>query len=111
MVGPPIGAYTGMPTDTVDVAAGFPVDAPIEAAGEVVPFMLPGGPVVELLHRGSYADMGESYDRVLRWVGAHGAVPGELMWESYLTEPDVAHPEAAQTLICWPVIAPKQNPA
>ena len=35
--GPPFGKYYGMPTDTVDVEAGFPVSAPIRPSGDVVP--------------------------------------------------------------------------
>ena len=42
VVGPPVGIYFGMPSDTVDVAAGFPVDAPIETDGAVVAHTLPG---------------------------------------------------------------------
>ncbi|WP_426625270.1 GyrI-like domain-containing protein [Leifsonia sp. McL0607] len=55
--GPPFGKYDSMPTDTVDVEAGFPVFAPIAAAGDVVPGTLPGGRVVEATHIGPYDTM------------------------------------------------------
>lgn len=104
IVGPPFGIYFGMPTDTVDVAAGFPVDAPIEAADAVTPYQLPGGEAVELLHLGPYDAMGESYDRLLAWMGKHHLTAAQVMWESYLNEPQSDHPEATQTLITWPVV-------
>ena len=104
IVGPPFGVYFGMPTDTVDVAAGFPVDAPIAAADGVTPYRLPGGDAVELLHHGPYDAMSESYDRLLAWMGEHELTAAQVMWESYLNEPQAEHPQATRTLLTWPVV-------
>jgi len=103
VVGPPFGIYFGMPTDVVDVAAGFPIDGPIAASGGVTPYRLPGGRVVEFLHVGSYDSMRDSYAAIYAWMGEQGLAPASLMWESYLTEPDPARPEETRTLISWPV--------
>lgn len=53
-----------MPTDTVDVVAGFPIDAPSEAADGTEPFKLPGGQAVEMLHVGSYESLGAGYQKI-----------------------------------------------
>ncbi|MET3368384.1 UNVERIFIED_CONTAM: hypothetical protein ABIE34_001624 [Jeotgalibacillus campisalis] len=42
LMGPPFAMYHGMPTDTVDVEAGFPVTPDFSAAGDVVNGRLPG---------------------------------------------------------------------
>lgn len=103
IAGPPVGVYFGMPTDTVDVGAGFPTDRPITDADGVTGIVVPGGRAVQVLHVGSYDTMEATYDRLMAWVGAEQLTPGPLMWEAYLTEPDPAAPEATQTLIVWPL--------
>lgn len=102
-VGPPVGIYFGMPSETVDVAAGFPVAAPIEPDGDVGVTRLPAGRVVEVIHRGSYDEMGRTYQRLAEWMQAHGVTPREVMWETYETEPDLADPSNMRTLITWPI--------
>lgn len=103
VVGPPFGAYFGMPTDTVDVAAGFPVDGPIAADGDVTAYTLPGGQAVELLRFGPYESLPEGYDQILTWMREEGLTPAEMMWESYLNEPQPDASETIQTMITWPV--------
>jgi effector-binding domain-containing protein len=103
MVGPPVGLYFGMPTDVVDVGAGFPTDRPVAPAEGVTPEMLPGGPTAQVLHVGTYDEMEGTYGRLTAWLKEQGLTPGPVMWETYLTEPDPDAPETAQTLIDWPL--------
>jgi effector-binding domain-containing protein len=100
--GPPFGLYHGMPSATVDVEAGFPVTAPLEPDGEVVPSTLPGGPAVEAVHVGPYDTMGETYGQVEQWMVGQRLVPGAVVWESYLSDPE-REPEPAtwRTVIHW----------
>jgi len=101
--GPPVGVYFGMPSETVDVGAGFPTDRPVTPDAGVTAETLPGGRAVQLLHVGTYDALVDSYGRLMAWVEAQGLTPGPLMWEVYLTEPDPAAPEATRTLIVWPL--------
>lgn len=105
IAGPPFAMYFGMPSDTVEIAAGFPTASlTSETAGGVVPFELPGGRAVQLLHVGSYEDLGEAYGRVTAWMGEQGLTPADAMWETYLSEPTPGgDPAANRTLITWPV--------
>ncbi|MHB1009473.1 MAG: GyrI-like domain-containing protein [Propionibacteriaceae bacterium] len=103
IVGPPVGLYFGVPTDTVDVAAGFPTDRPVTPAEGVTSETLPGGRTAQVLHVGTYDSMKATYGRLSSWLAAEGLTPGPVMWETYLTEPDPAAPETAQTLIDWPL--------
>ena len=114
--GPPIGLYRGMPTDTVDVTAGFPVpsgtpEGPLGASGagdategSVQVIHLPAGRAAQLLHVGSYDGLASSYDVLMRWMQGQGLVPSDVMWEAYRTEPTPDGDGASmQTLITWPV--------
>lgn len=103
VIGPPFAVYFDMPTDSVDIAAGFPVEAPIASEGGVSTLELPGGRAVRLVHRGSYDSLRESYDRIFSWLAAQHLVPGALMWETYLTEPMASDPTAQLTEITWPL--------
>lgn len=102
--GPPFGKYYGMPTDTVDVEAGFPVSAPITAAGDVVPGTLPAGSIAEATHVGPYDTLQQTYDELLRHIADAGMTPANVMWESYLSDP-ATQPDPAtwRTQVCWPV--------
>lgn len=105
--GPPLGVYFGMPTETIDVAAGFPTVRPVSPAAGVTTLTLPGGSAVQVLHEGTYDEMTVTYSRLMEWMAEHGLTPGAVMWESYLTEPDPDAPEATRTLIVWPITQPE----
>ncbi|CAN5160062.1 hypothetical protein BH11ACT4_BH11ACT4_07320 [soil metagenome] len=92
-----------MPTDTVDVGAGFPSATLPAPADGVTGEMLPGGRAVQVLHQGSYDTLHETYDRLMPWLAEQGLTPGPVMWESYLNEPQPESPDATRTLIVWPL--------
>lgn len=104
VVGPPFGFYPRMPGETVEVVVGFPVATPIAAAGEVVPFELPGGRVVTGTHVGPYEALERTYGELLAWVQAQGLELAAGMWESYLSDPGAEpDPSTWRTLIVWPL--------
>ena len=101
--GPPVAVYGGTPTEQVDVTAGFPVDGPVAVSGDLVVRDLPGGPVVQAVHVGSYDDLATAYGEVMQWMGARHLTPVADMWEQYLNDPDsVAGPQELQTRIVIP---------
>ncbi len=104
VAGPPFGFYPRMPGDTVAVAVGFPVAAPISAAGEVEPFELPGGRVVSGTHVGDYESLAQSYEQLVAWAETEDLTLSEAMWECYLSDPaDDPDPATWRTLIVWPL--------
>ncbi len=104
ITGPPFGFYPRMPTDTVEVVAGFPVSAPITPDGDVTSFELPGGRVVTGLHVGPYDALPESYRQLTDWAVGEGHRLADHMWESYLTDPRTQpDPGTWQTEISWPL--------
>lgn len=101
IAGPPLGIYFSMPTDTVDVAAGFPTSAPVGDADDVSNVNLPGGRAVQLLHVGPYDTLERAYGALEAWVAEQSLALGPFMWETYLNEP--VDPATTQTLIVWPL--------
>jgi effector-binding domain-containing protein len=101
VVGPPFGRWT--PRDGgFDVAAGFPVDRPVEARGRVVPEELPGGTVARTLHTGPYDGVGAAYAAVFEWLAGHALEVAGEPWESYLDGPEVARPRTQVCVPCSP---------
>lgn len=102
-VGPAFAAYFGMPTDVVDVGAGFPTDRPVTPDAGVTALTLPGGRAAQIVHAGAYDQLPATYAHLMNWLGEQHLAVADLMWETYLTEPDPGHPEATRTLIVWPL--------
>jgi effector-binding domain-containing protein len=103
VVGPPFGYYPKMPGDLVAVAAGFPVSAEVTPEGEVTSLVLPGGRALTVEHVGPYDTLEQTYGELATWVEKNGLATDDVMWESYLTDPDTEPPENWRTLITWPL--------
>ncbi|AXJ09998.1 GyrI-like domain-containing protein [Arthrobacter sp. PM3] len=108
LAGPPFALYRGMPTDVVDVEAGFPLAAPFTSTGgeggPVTAGTLPAGKAYEAMHIGPYATLQQTYGAIMARMQADGVTPAGTMWEYYLSDPG-AEPDPAkwQTLVVWPV--------
>lgn len=104
IIGPPFGFYPEMPTDTVAVEAGFPVSAPVEAAGDVHALVLPGGRAVQAMHIGPYETMEKTYVDLQAWMSEQRLRPARGMWECYLSDPrSEPDPTTWRTRIVWPL--------
>lgn len=103
VAGPPFALYRGMPTETVDVEAGFPVAAGFRETEAVASGTLPEADAFEAIHVGSYDTLGQTYGVIQERMRAEGRTPSDTMWEFYLsdpaTEPD---PTKWQTRVVWP---------
>ncbi|MGO4690554.1 GyrI-like domain-containing protein [Glaciibacter sp. 2TAF33] len=105
--GAPIALYTGNPTDTVDVTAGFPVVDPVETGPSTVVVDLSGGPAVQIVHTGNYDTLADTYAQVIEWLTEQKLTPTSQVWEEYLVGPDSgADPADWQTRIVFPIESP-----
>ena len=102
--GPPLAVYHGMPTDTVDVTAGFPVAGPVHATADVVVTDLPDGAAISSVYTGPYDGMTRTYDEIAAWLQANNLTTRADMWEEYLSGPD-SDPDPAtwKTRIVFPL--------
>lgn len=101
--GPPFARYFGMPGETVEVEAGFPVAKPIDAEGPVQASELPAARCVHGLHVGPYDTLEQTYGELMQWAGKQGVTPQQSMWEVYLSDPQREPPKTWKTEIFWPV--------
>ena len=88
--GPPFAMYHGMPTDTVEVEAGFPVSPDFSAAGEVISGLLPASDAIEAVHKGPYDTLERTYALILERMSAEGMTPSETMWAHHLSREQAA---------------------
>ncbi len=76
--------------DGIDMDVCFPVSQPVET-GNVRSWVLEGGEILSLLHRGSPESLGESYGKLYGYLGEHGLISRLFGREVYLkSDPD--HP-------------------
>ncbi|WP_034609348.1 GyrI-like domain-containing protein [Cellulomonas sp. URHD0024] len=108
ITGPAFGWYRDMPTDSVDLAAGFVVGADVveDLGGGVEVVELPGGPAAVGVHVGSYDGLPGAWGELRTWLSQHAAQMRGDFLEVYLTDPsEVAEPSQNETRLVLPVIA------
>jgi effector-binding domain-containing protein len=106
ITGPPFGWYHGVPGESIDVAAGFPIsgtpDVPLGDDIEVVE--RPGGRAVVVIHVGTYDTLEQTYREAEAWIDEQGLVARDDMWEEYLSDPEEEpDPETWRTRLVVPV--------
>ena len=106
ITGPAFGWYLDMPTDSVDLAAGFWVGA--EGARElgsgVEIVELPGGPAAVGVHVGSYDSLPGAWGEVRAWFTEQGAQMRGDFLEVYVTDPSEVEPNQNETRLVLPII-------
>jgi effector-binding domain-containing protein len=101
--GPPFALYRGMPTEIVDVEAGFPVSTTVAAVNGVRAGVLPACRAFQAMHVGSYDTLGATYEAVKQRMDEDGLQASDDMWEYYLSDQST-DPETWRTLVVWPVL-------
>jgi effector-binding domain-containing protein len=102
ITGPAIGYYERRP-ECAMVSAGFVVDELIEGDGHVDPLTLPPGDTISTVHVGPYERLPETYAVLQEHATLnHLVLDQHVMWEEYLSEPDV-EPDLVMTRVIWPV--------
>ncbi|MET0520436.1 MAG: GyrI-like domain-containing protein, partial [Jiangellaceae bacterium] len=95
--------YRGMPTETVDVEAGFPVSTTIAAVNGVQAGTLPACRAVQAMHVGGYDTLDTTYEAVKQRMHEEGMKASDNMWEYYLSDQST-DPATWRTLVIWPVL-------
>jgi effector-binding domain-containing protein len=104
IAGPPYARYHEFGPSGVDMEVGVPTAVAIPANGDVTSAELPAVEAAVTVHQGPYERLGETYDRLERWIDEHGHEAGRDMWEIYLTDPqEQPDPAEWRTEIVWPL--------
>ena len=102
--GPPFARLGQEADGRLLVEAGFPVSGMLLGQGDVKASHLPGGPALQTIHRGGYAEARNAHQTLHAFAARQGMTPAGDAWEVYLDGPDVAQP---RTLVVLPV---RQHP-
>ncbi len=102
--GPPYARYHGMPGETVDVEAGFPVEG-FTGSADVAPGVLPACRAAVGLHVGAYEGLADTWEAMMRWGAEQGLQrAGDDFWEVYLSDPGAEpDPSRWRTQLVQPV--------
>ncbi|UJP38560.1 GyrI-like domain-containing protein [Cellulomonas palmilytica] len=103
-LGPAVGWFADAPTDTIDIAVGFP--APPSAVLDGVELLtVPGGPAVVGTYQGSYDRMADAWGEVAAWCREQDVQGRGDFWEEYVTEPSPGgDPEQNVTRLVSPLL-------
>ena len=108
IAGPAIGWYSGRTSESVDVAAAFPVEGAAAGArsGDVTVLDLPGGAALVLTHTGPYEGLLDAWRRLDEDRQVQGAARRGDFWEEYVVEPgpDIG-PDDYVTRLVLPLVA------
>ncbi len=100
--GPAFARYAGPPGETADLEVGHPVRGSVVPEGQVHPSSLPAGRAARLVHAGGYDQLGETWGRLGAWITEQNLVPGAVLWEVYVTEPNPdMDPRDLRTELLW----------
>lgn len=93
--GPAFAVYDMHPNGTFDVAAGFPVSAPVDGDGNVVPYELPACEAATTTHIGPYDALSDAYAAIEAWIKENSREPlSSIMWDEYWSGPEVPQDQA-----------------
>jgi len=102
-IGPAFARYLEV-GDEVEFVIGFPVKLAIQAEGDVIPGLLPGGEVAALVHIGPYDTLDQSHEVLKTWIKEQGRESAGDPWEIYVTDPQKKEdPSKWETVIHWPL--------
>jgi len=99
--GPPFAAYYNMDMQDLDVAAGFPVVAPLPERGEIQAGEMAAGMYATCMYTGPYTGLSEAYEALNRFMQEKTLTSTGLVYEFYFGDPNEAPPEQLGTLILF----------
>lgn len=90
--------------DTMAIEVGWPVVAPIPAAGTIEMGTLGGVTVARTTHRGPYNEISGAFAALAAWIHGHGHETTGAPWEVYLSDASGSDdPATLLTDVCWPI--------
>ena len=87
-VGPVVAHHHRNPSDTFDFDVGFPVAAPIQASGRVVPAQRAAQTFARCVHTGGYEELDQAWRAFHAWLDAEKIATASELWETYLAGPE-----------------------
>jgi effector-binding domain-containing protein len=83
----PYLVYHNMDMAALDIELCFPFAAPKPGDGFFAAGSAEAGKFVTCVYRGPYADIGPTYDEMMKWMADNGHVSADIWHEAYLNGP------------------------
>jgi AraC family transcriptional regulator len=90
-------------TCIADVEVAWPIRGDAPGSGDISRYILPGGRMARIVHRGPYTACEPTYHRLFNWLAQHNIPVTGPIRELYLTDPHTVPPEDVLTEILAPV--------
>jgi effector-binding domain-containing protein len=105
--GPPLAISRSFSGGQIVFDAAIPVsgeiaDPPVGENGVQLGITY-GGAVVRAVHRGTYATLGQTHEKIAAWLAAHGVERNGDAWESYVSDPARTPEAELVTHVYYPV--------
>ncbi|MBN1951901.1 MAG: GyrI-like domain-containing protein [Bacteroidales bacterium] len=96
--------YSWEPEGNIVFEAGVPVSGEVEGTDDIILREFPEMKAVSTLYKGSYEDIGPTYEKLSQYLKDEELTSDGSSWEVYLTDPSlVTDPAMNQTLIYFPI--------
>lgn len=97
--GAALSVYTTYDPETMSFRAGFSVspDDAANADGAIMAAATPAGRVLSFTHLGPYAELRNSYGKMMAYMNANGLTPVAPSWEIYVNDPETTPPDKLET--------------
>lgn len=96
-----LSVYHTYDPEKMTFRAGFSVSSEdaAKADGAVKAATTPAGRVLTFTHVGPYAELRNSYAKMMAYMDANGLKPGAPSWEVYVNDPATTPPEKLETKV------------
>ena len=88
---------------TADLELCAPINGETNSSGDFNTYILPGGKMAKLTHKGPYEEMGTAYRYMFEWLEKEGKQITGFIREVYLNNPDEVQPSELLTEIHVPI--------
>ena len=99
----PYVAYHNMDMQNLDVEIGFPVSKTLPGKDEIEFSVVPAGRVIFCMYRGTYSEMGPTYNEMCKWIEDNGFKSTGTVYEYYYNGPEFPESEML-TMIIMPIM-------
>jgi AraC family transcriptional regulator len=88
-----------------DIEVVFPISKFIDITGdeEIKVYVLPGGKMAKIIHKGPYEECALTYEKLFSWIAENGKRISGPVREVYLNDPREVQPEEILTEIYAPI--------
>ncbi len=90
-------------TQKWDVVIGFPIDRVVPDEGQIKCGKIEGGKFLMTMHVGSYMQVGNTYERMLKYLKEKKLTPKSESIEYYLNDPKKVKKSELETMVLIPI--------